>query len=459
MIAAAGLDYDYAPDAPPPARKRWWAIATAQLVDEIADEPIRARFGLRFDVSGILAKAGTSGSFCLVARPQVRFPFVPGPRPIVRVHITAEGYLANASDLTIPFDVRSVAAPAPPASAVVMTLSSTVGLSAGQELVVGAGIAEEFVRIAALGPGANDVTLIDPLEFGHSVGDDVVPATAPATIIAMRREPVAFKGRVMRTGVAGAPPTLVANASVALADFWSTQRDVRTRPMIAGVPVGEMTKAAPNTFALALRQGMLAWRPVNATAGKANLSLVAGDEKRLLKPASSQMTEVRISDRKNVVLAGVLRLEAGVPERSEIHTVNSIVGLGGVNDPTVVTLDFPVQSDHPPGARVDRLAPLAGALPLKLTDTAAVGDRVLFLDALPAAPASGLRVRSAGMADEYHDFEFYSTKSDGDGYFRLPPIHRIAQVRLDVNDGLTITSFYVDPEYGQAEHWLDLRIT
>ena len=63
-----------------------------------------------------------------------------------------------------------------------------------------------------------------------------------------------------------------------------------------------------------------------------------------------------------------------------------------------------------------------------------------------------------GTADEYHDYAVYTATSDLNGYFRLPAIHRLAQVRVDVFDGVTTTPFFVNPEHDDYEQWLDLRL-
>jgi len=457
LVIAGQREYDFAPDAPPRIGLRWFALAVAQIVDEIEAEPIRVTFEVRVETAGIAVKHGSDGSFALIAQPWVRFPPAPGPRPGVRVHLAARGFLPRTADFAIPFDVRSVAAPAP-VGATVVTLSSSAGLATNQMLVLGIGLDQEFARIELIGPGANQVTLAEPLRFAHALNDSVVPATGPATQIVMHREPVAFRGRVVRINAAGGPGTPVPNATITLADFWRTQFDVRNRPVVGNVPIGEMTGPAPNTFPLGLAQGAIAHRLAGATAGAVNLPVAAGDEKRTLSLAAAQQNTILLSDLNNLNPGTVLRIESGDAVRSELHTIAGLTGLGGIADPALATLDFSLLAAHAPDIRVDRLLPPVVPLPLNLVDALAVGDRSVFVDALPAGPIAGLQVASAGVADEFHDCSLYSATSDTDGYFRLPALHRMAQVRLDVDDAGAITSFFIDPEYGNGEQWLDLAI-
>src|SRR5262249_29286763 len=163
-------------------------------------------------------------------------------------HIDAEGFLPRDAQFTIPFDARTVGAPAPLAGVTIVRLSTTAGLSVGQCVVLGQGEREEFLTVGVLGPGPNQITLLEPLKFGHPVGDPATPATAPAARIALHRNPVGLRGRVVRVPAIGGATVPVGNASVTLADFWRTRQDVRSSPIVGGLPVGAMKGAAPNTF-------------------------------------------------------------------------------------------------------------------------------------------------------------------------------------------------------------------
>ncbi len=459
LLTANHIVYDAVVDDGPPVGYHHWAIAAAQLVDEIVNEPIRVPFRAWTATPQLVVKQGADGTFCLVAQPWLRFPPAPGPRPVIRVNVTAEGFLPTVVDFTIPFDARSVAAPARAADATVVTLTSTAGLAAGQSLVLGSGSNEEFVTIQALGPGGNDITLSDPLVFGHPVNDLVTPAIARPARVALHRTPIVLRGRVVRVPTGGLPPAPVPNASIMLADFWLTERDVRQQAIIGGVPVGAMTGPGPNLFAVALAQGTIAPRAAGDGIAPADLT-PALDSKTLLRDAVPDSTPITVSSAINLVAGHVLRIDAGDREASELHTVNAVTPMGAPDEPAIVRLDFPRLHPHAPGARIDHLPAAAAPAPQVLMADAAVGDRTVFADALPAFAVTGLRLVSAGAADDYHDYELYTTTADVDGYFRLPAIHRIARVRLDVNDGVAPNPFpfFVEPLYGEHEQSVDLRL-
>jgi hypothetical protein len=459
-IVAGSVEYDYVPDDPPHVADRTWAIAVAQLIDEIAGEAMRGPFQVRVQQPLVAVTLGPDGTFCLVARPWRRFPPGPGPRPVVQTRIDAEGFLPRDAGFTVPFDPRTIAAPAPIAAATVVTLSTTVDLVAGQLIVLGQGASQEIGTITALGPGVNQITLRDRLAFGHAAGEAAIPATRPAARIPLHRAPVALRGRVVRDPGGGAPLAAVSNATITLADFWRTREDVRTSPIVGGVPVGAMTGPGPNTFALALAQGVIAPRPAGATAGRVTLPPAPLELKELLAAVRPGDTTLRLSSRRNVAAASLLRVDGGDAQASEIRTVTSVIGLGGPDDAAIMTVDRPMLRAHAPGARVDRLIPGAAPLPLAFRAAAEIGDCTILVDGLPIAPVRALRINSAGLTDEYHDCATYTATSDADGYFRLLPLHRMAQVRLDVDDGIAPTpfQFFIEPGYDGPEQWIDVRI-
>jgi hypothetical protein len=252
----------------------------------------------------------------------------------------------------------------------------------------------------------------------------------------------------------------VLNASITLADFWRTHRAIRNRSIVGGVPVGDMTGPAPRRFALALAQGMLAARPAGASAASVPLSIAAGDEKPLLAAAPADDSSVRLANRVGLFPTSILRIDAEDAEGSELHTVDALLPPAiPATEPSTVRLDHALLSSHAPGARVDHMTIPAGPLPpIPLLDAAERGDRTLLLNALPSTGTTGTRISGGGVDDEYHDCSLYAATADSAGYFRLPPLHRLAQVRLDVSDGVTTSSFFVDPDYTTREQWLDLVI-
>src|SRR5262245_59431112 len=127
LVVANSVTYDFAPDDEPLLAERDWAIAVAQLVDDIAGVPLAVPFrvrvilpGVQEEVAqdgvrvarierGITVKLGADGTFALVARPWVRFPPFGGAAS-AEVRIEAENFEPLTLTFPVTYDQRSLAA-------------------------------------------------------------------------------------------------------------------------------------------------------------------------------------------------------------------------------------------------------------------------------------------------------------------------------------------------------------
>ena len=253
------------------------------------------------------------------------------------------------------------------------------------------------------------------------------------------------------------------NASVTVTDFW------RTRAAVVSSPAnGAMTDPTPalREFAVSITPGALARRAAGATADTLLLGS-ALDDRTLAGPAAAAEQAVAVDRRQNLLpLPGpvanrLLRIDAGDPSAAEYHTVATVQPPGAAADPARLGLELPLVFSHRDGVRVERINP--GALPapplsLALVGSTEAGDRCLFFDAPAAAPPpTGLRIAGGGAVDEFQRYSPLSAVTDGDGYFRLPPVQRMARVSLTVDDGLgnVLPPIEIDPDYGEGEHRVD----
>jgi hypothetical protein len=482
-VAASALTYDFAPDDAPLLAERDWALASAQLVDDIAGTPLAVPFRVRVVLPGtqdevgqdgvrvrrsersITVKIGADGTFALVARPWLRFtPF--GVPASTTVAVDAQGFAPLSITFAIAYDQRTIAAPPAAPGDRTVTLNSTAGLVTGQTLLFGPAGLPQYVRVRGLGLG-NQVTLETGLLGVQNIGDPVFPDTftsPPPVIAALRRRPVTIVGRVVVRNTTANTSTPVANASVTVTDFW------RTRAAVVANPAnGSMTDPVPalREFAGAIAPGALGRRAAGAAAGTLTLPSAA-DDRTLVRPAAAEQPQVEVRRRQNLVappspLANrLLWIDADDAAGAEYHTVAHIDPPGVADEPARLGLDFPLARAHREGARVERInAPLLLPLPtLVLSAAAEPSDRCLFFDApvgAPVPPPSVLYVTGGGAADEFQRYAELSVLSDADGYFRLPPIQRMARVALTVDDGVgnVLPPIEVDPEYGEAEHQVD----
>ena len=101
------------------------------------------------------------------------------------------------------------------------------------------------------------------------------------------------------------------------------------------------------------------------------------------------------------------------------------------DQPTLITLNHELMQSHRRDAVVKRTLPQPPGIPREFTVDATTGDTCVFLDNLTGL-ATGHEVQITGVPgkDEYHRLATFSVLSDADGYYRLPPLSRVAQIEI-----------------------------
>ena len=251
----------------------------------------------------------------------------------------------------------------------------------------------------------------------------VIGAFAPTDIgaLPLRRAPVVIKGR---TVVAGGGPNVPA--------------------------------AAPNI--LYLRPGLYFNRDlVNDRVRRRELQRVLGEDKRLLAAVEAGTDTIELSDRINVVVGSVLAIGAQDPERTEFGTVSAVGGATTADQPARITLAHPLARAHLRDELVIRVVPQAPGADNQLVRETIAGDRCVVLDGLAdLAGVGAIEIAGGAALVEYHAIRLYTATSNADGYYRLPPINRAAQLELQADDGVhpNITQIIV-PNYAAGEHIVD----
>jgi len=79
------------------------------------------------------------------------------------------------------------------------------------------------------------------------------------------------------------------------------------------------------------------------------------------------------------------------------------------------------------------------------------------------ATATEVRISGGAVPDEYHSLSRFSVTSDADGYYRLPPLSRVALVKLSARKKIGPQTFAAElefrPDYALRENRLDLTLT
>jgi hypothetical protein len=454
-IVVDSLAYEFVPDDPPPLADRGWSLIQGRAIDEITGKPLAA---MRVSVTEpeLDVKTGDGGTYTVNGRPWHRFPPLAAPDYSVHLTIEADRYLASTHIVAVPTYQRLLVAPAPAIGSNVITLDSISGLTTGQRLLIGpGGPDQESLTIANIGPSTNQVTLAVPLVHPHGVGAAVVADEfAPVEVadILMHRMPVTVRGRTVRQNKTGVGTMPVANASIVVQGIWRTARDVQQHLPAAAAA------------AVSLAPGLHAARGVGATVTPQALPPVVGDDKLLVTPASAGDSFANVSNRLNLVVPpapppySVLCIDADDLEAAEYIGLAGADGLGGADEPGRVEFDHALRLAHRRNIRAQRVAPLPPAPPRTLTDAGEPGDSCVFVNNVTGLAAVGTVAVAGGPAPrEYQQVRTFEATSNSEGYFGLPPLSRVAQIRINASaPPLAAVTFDYQPDYAQRENWIDV---
>jgi hypothetical protein len=446
-----GTSYVLSPDAQPPLGSRLWVLVHARAIDELTGQPVASVITLESDAIFTSPRVAGDGLVGLIGVPHQAFPPLAAQNYTIHLTVRAAGYLWRRAAVAVGHDQRTLVAPAPALHDAVMTLNDTARLSIGETLLVGpAGPHLDIVQIRALGPGAQQVTLTTGLVHGHAIGEPVVPVVpddfAPTDLgdLAMHREPVVMLGRTMQAS--GSATTPLAGARVTVTGIWR-----RLPPSTVVVP-----PAAPNLVSLhtPLRANRIAGTDV---LRRRNLSLVAGGDKQLLDDIPAGERLMRLSNRQNLGPGNVLLIDADDPDRAEYVTINTIAGSSTPTEPARITLHYPFAYAHRRDTRVQRVMPQPQGAVRQFVVHALAGDTTIFLSSLTGLATGNQVWMTDGMRpDEYHRIRRYVALSDADGYYRLPPLSRVAQLELRAEHGaLTPIHLEFRPDYSLRENRMD----
>lgn len=264
--------------------------------------------------------------------------------------------------------------------------------------------------------------------------------------IGMHRASAVLRGRTLRR--ASLTPTVVAGASVEVVGYWSQFPPADVDP--------NSVMEAPDL--LALSPPLYASRAAAVTQlRRRDVSVVPGQEKRLLLPASSGETRLRLSDRIGLSAGGLLVIDGSDPVRVERIVIAAVDSASAPDQPVWVTLIHPLAYTHFEGVACQPANLLPPGTSNGLIRAAIPGDETVFLNGMAGlTPGIAVELDDGGGTPEYHRAEFYRAVSDAAGYFHLPPLARVAMVTLHAQR-LGLTSPPDDrftPDYRLAENRL-----
>jgi hypothetical protein len=277
------------------------------------------------------------------------------------------------------------------------------------------------LEIALSGSGFMPLTVSTTIGAGTEPNypDAFAPVTVPSPVV-LHRNPVTISGRtVSHTGV------VRTNATVSLDGIWLTLADHANPP------------ASPNLVTLA--SPLYADRDTTGTIALQSFTPAQpAQTKTLLLPANVGDTSVRLSDGVGLAVDDVMAFDSQDPGRAEYLPVTVVTNLGAdATFPATAALAFPLRRPHPLGATAIPMTPGTFGTTIPLSMAARAGDVTLVLSAKMMGldtPNTVVIARGGNAAAEYHVASLIGGRSDSVGHVVLPPVHRVAKLRLRVTD-------------------------
>lgn len=268
-------------------------------------------------------------------------------------------------------------------------------------------------------------------------------------VVDLHAEPVALRGRVIRRTPAGVVSALD-GVTVEVTRFWS--RAPTALVPAASVPAAMVALTPP------LYANWAAGGPTPGRMRRRTMTAQAGQDKALVAFAAAGSLRVHLSNSMQAQAGRFLAIEPDTPERMEVVQIAAIEVGPSADAPATATLTYPLAFNHARGTLAQRVTLTAPGAAKSITRSASAGDTSLYVNNLTGFAAGIVEVSNGVAAPEFHAARIYraTTVAGGDGYYRLPPIHRAAMLTLRARiAGFTDVALDFAPRYGQPENRLD----
>jgi hypothetical protein len=265
----------------------------------------------------------------------------------------------------------------------------------------------------------------------------------PLVDIPLHREPTVIHGRTVRaTGTTTSPLT---GAIVSITGIWRTPPSATAS--VPASPANIVSLAPPLYADRAAVTGRLRRR---------NMLPVLGDDKSLLTAVSAGTDRIAISNWQNLAVNDIVLIDALSPDAVEYLAITAIDAVSSPDQPARMTVAHPVRYPHRRGAIVREGTPQPFGVVRTFADAAQRGDTCVFVNGLSGLTSADVVQVFGGPVEEYHQVRLFRVTSDAEGYYRLPPLSRVAQVEVRAEHGaLTPVRKEFRPDYASRENRLD----
>ncbi len=273
---------------------------------------------------------------------------------------------------------------------------------------------------------------------------DFPEAFVPTEIaVLMHRRPIVMAGRTVRR--VGNTMVPVPGARVRITGVWRNPPPADLDPPAEAPNV--VSLHPPLAFARATGIGSLRRR---------NITPVVGEDKRLLVAVAPGETQLRLSDRVNLASGDVIEIEGANPGRMEYLTIDTVSGASTADQPADITLNYPLAYSHHDDVVVRKVIPQAPGTGNLFRQNAIKDDTCVFLATMnDLSGTSVAEVSGGGSPTEYHVLHLFTVASDADGYYRLPPLSRVARLEIEAVHGVQTITQTISPDYTRRENRID----
>jgi hypothetical protein len=258
----------------------------------------------------------------------------------------------------------------------------------------------------------------------------------PMLTILLHRQPATLSGRAVVSSSSGITPA--AGATITMTGLW------RTLP-----PANVVVPPDPPNI-VSLNPALYVDRLAAGTqiAGTDFLG-APGPDKRLLADARPGESVVQLSDCLLLAPNDVVAIDSGDPAVTEFIEIQSIAKSVADNLPATITLAYPLIFTH--GRNAHKVTFQPPGLLTTLAQDAIAGDCCAFLTTPANLGVSPFAQFQGGASPEYHRATNFTVMCDSAGFFRLPPLSRVAQCKLKGLDGAhSEVDLIVCPDYSPA---------
>lgn len=268
--------------------------------------------------------------------------------------------------------------------------------------------------------------------------------TTPLPPIALHRAPITITGQVaVSSGVTSTPSV---GATVTVTGIW------RTLP-----PANVVTPPVAPDFISLLPATYVARAKTTTKVRQQALTQILVADKQLLLDAQAGDDIVKLSDCVGLAINDVIAIDAIDPYRTEYLTIKALFPASTPIQPARIQLTIPVQATHRFNATVRKVTVGAVGASTPLTDDAIVGDVCAFVGSVATLqPAATVSIDDGVNPIEYHAVSYFTATTVAGGFYRLPPLSRVAQLDLQANNGTLSPVLTFVPDYAGDENKFDI---